>query len=61
MEFRYSERIFFFGVIYPKDDFKDTGFLECRNCEINVDSRLVHGVFTFNTWLVNLEQTDLTW
>lgn len=59
MEFRYSQRLFF-GIIYQKSDFKDTDFLECGNYKINVDSRLIHGVLTFNMWLFNLEQTDLT-
>lgn len=54
-------REFFFGITYHKNDFKDTDFLECGNYKINVDSGLIHDVLTFNMWLFNLEQTDLTW
>lgn len=36
-----------FGIICHKDDFKGSGFLECGNYRINLDSVLTHGVLTF--------------
>lgn len=36
-----------FGIICHKEDFKGSGFLECGNYRINVDSVFTHGVLTF--------------
>lgn len=50
----------FYRIFIPQNEFKDTDFLECGNYKVNIDSGLIHGVLTFNLWLFNLIQTDLT-